>query len=109
VTSWLSIILIILITLGILIFYLRKHNSLPACLSDYLSPNPDKQIAKIKASTEQEIQKTQELQAVLKVKQELVLAKARNTALRKDISEINETNVNIIAKRYNSDKSKVKA
>jgi len=107
-SSWLGVILIVLVLLGVLIFYLRKHNFLPTWLSDYLSSNPDKQVAKIKASTEQEILKTQELQAVLKAKQELVLAKARNTALRKDISEINETNVSIIAKRYNDDKVRVK-
>jgi len=107
-SSWLGIILIVLILLGILTFYLRKHNFLPTWLSDYLSPNPDKQVAKIKSQTEQEIEKSKELQAILEAKQELMQAKARNSALRRDIAEVNESNVALVAKRYNDGKVKVK-
>jgi len=108
-SSWLGVILIVLILLGILTFYLRKHNFLPAWLSDYLSSNSDKQIAKIKFQTGQEIEKSKELQAILEAKQELMQAKARNSALRRDIAEVNETNVVLIAKRYNNGKDKVKS
>jgi len=108
-SSWLGIILIVLILLGILTFYLRKHNFLPTWLSGYLSPSPDKQVAKIKSQTEREIEKSKELQAILEAKQELMQAKAHNSALYRDISVINEANVSIIAKRYNNDKSKVKS
>lgn len=98
--GWLSVILVILALLSVLTFYLHKHNLLPIWLSDFLSPKSAHLAEELKSRTEQEEQKSKELQAILEAKQKLMQVKKRNTALRHGIAEINEDNVNLVTKKY---------
>ena len=90
-SSWLSVILILLILLVIGYLFLRKSNRLPNWLSGLSTANPTKTINKIESSIELEQKKAQELRAILTAKQRLAKARAINSALRREIASTHES------------------
>jgi len=94
-SSWTSVILLIIIIIALGIFVLRKYNRLPSWLSNFSLSNPEDTIAKLKQRTKLENDKAQRLQTVLAAKQELTRAKAINSALRREIASVHESNIPI--------------
>lgn len=102
-SSWLSVVLILLILLVIGYLFLRKSNRLPNWLSSLSIANPTKTVTKIESYIELEQKKAQELRAILSAKQKLAKARAINSALRREIASTNESSI-IIPKNLLEDK-----
>jgi hypothetical protein len=95
--SW---IFIVLIGAGIGIWYLHKQGKIPWLkgikfprLPKLLEPKAETQIERLKAQTEKEVAKAEELKSVLEAKTELVKARAENIRLLKQIENVSEKSV----------------
>lgn len=86
-TSWLFVVLIILIAGGY--YYLRKSKN--KFISRLLTPKSD--INRIVSEIEREKAEGEKLDALWLARQELMRQKKRNNLLRRSITEVNEDNV----------------
>lgn len=92
--SWIVIIGVI-----IGVYYLYKRGKIPWLkgkmikMPKLLEPKPETQVERLKAATEREVARAEELRSVLEAKTELAKARAVNAKLRKEIDSITEKSV----------------
>jgi len=90
----LSWIFIVIVGACIGVYYLYKQGRLPwlkgVKMPKMFEPKPDDLIEKLKAKTEKEVAKAEELRGVLEAKRGLVNAQAANAKLRRDIEGVSE-------------------
>jgi response regulator RpfG family c-di-GMP phosphodiesterase len=79
-------IIIIVLVAGIGLWYFRKKIKLGNIMSILSPTNPESEVEKCEKDTEKERNRTQELQKLLKARQELQQAKTVNRKLIKDLA-----------------------
>jgi len=92
--SW---IFIVIIGACIGVYYLYKHGKISWLkgikMPKIFEPKAETQIARLKAQTEKEVERIEELRSVLEAKTELAKARAENIRLRKEIDGVSEKSV----------------
>jgi len=94
--SW---IFIVVIGACIGVYYLYKQGKIPWLkgmgikMPKMFEPKAETQIERLKAQTEKEVAKAEELRSVLEAKRELAKARAENIKLRKEIDGVSEKSV----------------
>ena len=109
--SWIVIIGVI-----IGVYYLYKRGKIPWLkgkmikMPKLLEPKPETQVERLKAQTEKEVARAEELRSVLEAKTELAKARAENIRLMKQIESVSEKSVEKekIAEKKALDAEKVK-
>jgi len=95
-----ALIWIVIIGAIIAVVYFYKQGKIPWLkgiklprMPRWFGPRPDDLTEKLKAQTEKEVAKAEELRAVLEAKRELAKARAENIKLRKEIDGVSERSV----------------
>jgi len=92
--SWIWIVIIGAI---IGVYYLYRQGKIPwlkgVRMPGLFQPKPDNLTEKLKAQTEKEMARAEELRKVLEAKTELAKAKAENIRLRREIDGVSERSV----------------
>ena len=92
-----SIIWIVIIGAVIGVFYLYKQGKISWLkgikMPRMFEPKPEDMVEKLRAQTEKEVARAEELRSVLEAKRELAQVRAENIRLRKEIDGVSERSV----------------